>query len=309
MNFIRAISVFDTPRITTDSCATTPKHQHEILLADTQKEGCRSPLLRYPLFAWLQDMYQPSLSNAPAWSHEGPEPSSFSLAYQPVFSIVADTRAVVAFEALLRITNRGVTQGPAELVARAEADGSIVEIDRWVLNQVIVLLRSRPRLSVWINTSQLSIAHPTFIEDALQTLIFNQVIGRVSFEVTETADVDAQILTKRLEALRLQALTVMVDDVRDGYAKRSLISSDAVAGCKLSRESTRELMVCERTRAEVEHLVRLCRRLGKQVVLEGIETTDELALADHLGITLCQGYFLGVPASPSDLQHFSEMRP
>ncbi|MBM5458991.1 EAL domain-containing protein [Pseudomonas sp. P66] len=254
-------------------------------------------------------MSQPSFSNASAWSHEGLSPSSFSLAYQPVFSIKAENQFVVAFEALLRITNRGVTQGPAELVTRAEADGTIIEIDRWVLDQVIALLRSRPRLSVWINTSQLSIAHPTFVEDAIRSLTSNQVIGRVSFEVTETADVDAQILTKRLEVLRLQALTVMVDDVRDGYAKRSLIFSDAVAGCKLSRESTRELMVSERTRAEVESLVKLCRRLGKQVVLEGIETTDELSLARQLGISLCQGYFLGMPANPADLQHFTEMRP
>ncbi|MNO02745.1 cyclic-di-GMP phosphodiesterase [compost metagenome] len=56
-------------------------------------------------------------------------------------------------------------------------------------------------------------------------------------------------------------------------------------------------------------MVKLCRRLGKQVVLEGIETTDELSLARQLGISLCQGYFLGMPANPADLQHFTEMRP
>lgn len=217
-------------------------------------------------------------------------------------------RSVVAFESLLRISHSGVLHGPAEVVARAEADGTIVEIDRWVLNEVINLLRSKPRLRVWINASQLSIAHPTFVEDALHTLSANQVLGRISFEVTETADVDANILAKRLEILRLQALTVIVDDIRDGYAKRALLLSDAVTGCKLSRESTMELMVSEQARTEVQRLVKLCKRKGKQVVLEGIETTDELDLAKQLDISLCQGYYLGMPARPADLQHFPEMR-
>lgn len=217
-------------------------------------------------------------------------------------------RAVVAFESLLRISESGRLNGPAATVARAESDGSIVQIDRWVLNEVIALLKSRPQLKVWINASQLSIAHPTFVADALHALIANQVLGRVSFEVTETANVEAHILAKRLEVLRLQALTVIVDDVRDGYAKRSLLLSDAVAGCKLSRESTMELMVSETARGEVQRLVKLCRRRGKQVVLEGIETRDELELATKLDISLCQGYFLAVPAAAADLNHYPEMR-
>lgn len=242
-------------------------------------------------------------------AHKGLEPVRFSLAYQPVFSVTDDQRSVIAFESLLRISDSTGTQGPAALVARAESDGTIVDIDRWVLSQVIDQLKSRPRLSVWINTSQLSIAHPSFVVDAIQALLAAKVMGRVTFEVTETADVDARLLAKRLEALRVQSLTVMVDDVRDGFAKRSLLLSDSVVGCKLSRESTMELMVSEPARADVQRLVKLCRRTGKQVVLEGIETVDELSLAKHLNISLCQGYFLGMPAKPSELQHFVEMRP
>ncbi|RMM39182.1 EAL domain-containing protein (plasmid) [Pseudomonas amygdali pv. lachrymans] len=242
-------------------------------------------------------------------AHKGLEPVRFSLAYQPVFSVTDDQRSVIAFESLLRISDSTGTQGPAALVARAESDGTIVDIDRWVLSQVIDQLKSRPRLSVWINTSQLSIAHPSFVGDAIQALLAAKVMGRVTFEVTETADVDARLLAKRLEALRVQALTVMVDDIRDGFAKSSLLLSDSVVGCKLSRESTMELMVSEPARADVQRLVKLCSRTGKQVVLEGIETVDELSLAKHLNISLCQGYFLGMPAKPSQLQHFVEMRP
>ncbi|WP_409287021.1 EAL domain-containing protein [Pseudomonas guariconensis] len=235
--------------------------------------------------------------------------SALSLVYQPVYRVTEQHHRVVAFESLLRVNKRGALSPPADLVAQAETDGSIVDIDRWVLAQVVRLLRSRPRLWVWVNTSQLSIAHPTFIEEALETLSEADVLGRVSFEVTETADVDVDTLAARLKVLKLRALTVLVDDIRDGFAKRSLLASSAVAGCKLSRETTRELMVCERTRADVRDLVTLCREQGKQVVLEGIETTAELDLAKELKISLCQGYFLGVPEPVDKLAHHPEMQP
>lgn len=237
-------------------------------------------------------------STAPDLEHCG-----FELVYQPVYRVQGQIRQVVAFESLLRVCD----QGPAEVVARAEADGSIVGIDRWVLSQVVALMRTRPKLSVWVNTSQRSIADPTFVDDALRLLADNRALGRVSLEITETADVDADLLAARLEKLKLQALTVMIDDVRDGFAKRSLLSSAAVIGCKLSRETTKELMASPMARREVTKLIEQCANQGKQVVLEGIETPAELALASELRISLCQGYLLGIPDKLAHLAHHEEM--
>lgn len=235
--------------------------------------------------------------------------SRFSLVYQPVISIAAGKRSVVAFESLLRINGLGAGEGTVQFITKAESDGSIVAVDRWVLSQVIALTRARPRLSVWLNTSQLSIAHPTFVTDALTAMKAGQVVGQVSFEMTETADADEKILAKRLEDMKVQALTVMLDDVTDGFAKRGLLLSESVAGCKLSRQTTVALLESERVRAEVQQLVKVCRRLGKRIVLEGIETTDELRLAMDLDITLCQGYYFCKPASPANLLQYPQMRP
>lgn len=239
---------------------------------------------------------------------EAPLSASFGLVYQPVINIKHGPTAVVAFESLLRVSKNGQTHGPAEIVAAAEQDGSIVSIDRWVLNEVIKLAKSRAQLSVWINTSQLSIAQPEFLEDALLALTRSNTLGRVSFEVTETADVDARILASRLEVLRVRTLTVMLDDIRDGFSPRSLLLSDAVAGCKLSRDTTVELLNSERVRQEVQQLVKICRENGKKIVLEGIETIDELKLAEDLDIGLCQGYYFGYPSAPDELQQFKEMQ-
>lgn len=232
----------------------------------------------------------------------------FWLAYQPVFNITPARQQVIAFESLLRVQIDGVAHGPADVVAAAEMDGTIVTIDRWVLSDVIRLAITRPSLHVWVNASQISIGHPSFLEDAIQSLVESRTIERVAFEITETADIDATLLARRLNALKVKTLTLMVDDIRDGYAKRSLLQNDAVAGCKLSRETTIELQSSERVRTEVQRLVKHCRLIGKKVVLEGIETVDDLALATSLGIEYCQGYHFGYPAEPAKLQIYSEMQ-
>ena len=43
-------------------------------------------------------------------------------------------------------------------------------------------------------------------------------------------------------------------------------------------------------------LVEIIRELGAEVIIEGVETQSQLQLAQHAGVRLVQGYFLGRPA-------------
>jgi EAL domain-containing protein (putative c-di-GMP-specific phosphodiesterase class I) len=253
-------------------------------------------------------LMNPSFSDSQQWPMELADTPKFWLAYQPIVRINAKPNTVLAFESLLRVQIDGVAHGPADIVAAAESDGSIISIDRWVMNEAIRQAIARPHLNVWINASQISIAHPNFLKDALRALTASGTLGRMTFEITETADVDAAVLAERLSAVKAGTLSLVIDDVRDGFAKRSLLKNSAVAGCKLSRDTTSELHVSERVRAEVQRLVKLCRLTGKRVVLEGVENAYDLKMATNLGIEYCQGYHFGHPTEPENLQCFSEMR-
>ncbi|MCU9031765.1 EAL domain-containing protein, partial [Pseudomonas aeruginosa] len=103
------------------------------------------------------------------------------------------------------------------------------------------------------------------------------------------------------ERLNLKAMPVMLDDLRDGFAKRQLLMNRAVTGCKLSRRTTRDIAESPAVRGEVEKLVRDCRAAGKRVVLEGIEDAAELEIARALEIEFCQGFYFGRPALPEYL--------
>lgn len=252
-------------------------------------------------------MTSTSTAESPACPNKAHQQPKFTLAYQPVIDINRGSTAVVAFESLLRIVSGDRLLGPVETIAKAEADGTILAIDRWVLNEVLALARSRPALHVWINASQLSIASPEFLTEAVRALIVTRTLGRVSFEITETANVDASVLAHRLSSLNRRAITVLIDDIRDGYAKEALLLNDAVSGCKLSRDSMLELHSSPEARAEVAKLISLCNARQKNVVLEGIETDEDLQLARKLGIRWCQGYYFARPAPAAELSRFPQM--
>lgn len=230
------------------------------------------------------------------------------LAYQPIVSLQDESHSPIAFESLLRVRMNGALTGPVDFLTRAEADGSVVAVDQWVLAQVIKLAQDRPNLSTWINASQISIAHPHFLHRAVSSLIESRTLGRVTFEITETADIHHNILSKRLRAIKTGAFTCVIDDLRDGFAKRQLLGERYIAGCKLSRETTVEMGSSARVREEVQELATICRSLGKRLVLEGIENQDELELAHALNIQFAQGYFFGRPAAPEDLVQHLQMR-
>ena len=253
-------------------------------------------------------MTSTSTSQPSAWPNESVQQQNLALAFQPVIDITRGVTAVVAFESLLRITDGDRMIGPVEVIANAEANGTIVTIDRWVLNEVLSLARVRPALHVWINASQLSIADPGFLTEAVRALIATQTLGRVSFEITETADVEAGLLASRLRTLNRRSITVLIDDIRDGYAKKGLLLNEAVSGCKLSRDSMLELHSSAKARSEVKKLLALCSEQQKNVVLEGIETLEDLTLAKELGIRWCQGYYFARPAPADELSRFPQMR-
>lgn len=234
--------------------------------------------------------------------------SMLQLAYQPIVSLKEKHHPAIAFESLLRIRKGGDVHGPVSFLRDAEINGSIVAVDRWVLRQVIQLACEKPNLTTWINASQISIADPNFLVAAVTSMAETNTLGRVTFEITETADVHQRLLAKRLSSIVVSPFTVVIDDVRDGFAKRQLLGKSYVSGCKLSRETTREMVKSLTVRQEVQQLVKTCRRLGKNLVIEGIENVDELQMALSLDISIGQGYLFCRPSPVTGLQTYSQMK-
>jgi EAL domain-containing protein (putative c-di-GMP-specific phosphodiesterase class I) len=119
---------------------------------------------------------------------------------------------------------------------------------------------------------------------------------RVTLEITESALlVDQPAVAERLATLRAEGITIAVDDFGTGYASLAYLTSLPLDMLKIDRGLITDLVGGARDRIVVRAMIGLARELGMQVVVEGVESTAQLALLAEWGCDLYQG-FLGAGA-------------
>jgi EAL domain-containing protein (putative c-di-GMP-specific phosphodiesterase class I) len=119
---------------------------------------------------------------------------------------------------------------------------------------------------------------------------------RVVAEITESALVtDREAVAERLTRLRKVGVRIAIDDFGTGYASLSYLTSLPIDILKIDGGLIANLTTGERDRIVVRALIELARELGLTVLVEGVESTGQLALLSEWGCDLYQG-FLGAGA-------------
>jgi EAL domain-containing protein (putative c-di-GMP-specific phosphodiesterase class I) len=119
---------------------------------------------------------------------------------------------------------------------------------------------------------------------------------RVVLEITERQAVeDFPRLIEYISEMRRQGFKIAVDDAASGYSSLSAICSLQPEFIKIERPLTRELTHNGVQRALLDLMVQYAKRIGSAVVVEGIETKDQLAIAIEAGADYGQGYLLSRP--------------
>jgi EAL domain-containing protein (putative c-di-GMP-specific phosphodiesterase class I) len=120
--------------------------------------------------------------------------------------------------------------------------------------------------------------------------------SRVTAEITESALLeDRDAVAERLAALRAAGVTIAVDDFGTGYASLMYLTALPLDMLKIDRGLITGIVGGERDRIVVQAIIRLAHELGLQVLVEGVESTEQLVLLADWGCDLYQG-FLGAGA-------------
>jgi len=236
------------------------------------------------------------------------ERNELSLEYQPLLGRSGQLDGV---EALLRWNNPEAGQvSPVEFIPVAEQSGLIPSIGAWVTRTACCnaarWLRQGydvPRIAV--NVSALQFADGKFT--ALVERILRECglpPARLELEITETALMDnLGGVIAQIELLRRLGVRFAIDDFGTGYSSLSHLQSLPVDCVKIDRSFIKDL---EPEAAGCTTLVRgiiaLAHNLGLQVVAEGVETAQQLALLNTLGCDVNQGFFLHRPMSVEALE-------
>lgn len=131
---------------------------------------------------------------------------------------------------------------------------------------------------------------------ALAKVLGNVDPSRVVLEITEqTAVADYGILLQALDPLRRAGIRLSVDDAGAGYASFNHILTLRPDIIKLDTHLTRGLDLDPVRLSLAEALVAFAKRLGANLVAEGVETQSELDALLRIGSHAVQGYFTGRP--------------
>jgi len=216
--------------------------------------------------------------------------------FQPL--IEPRTGRIVAAEALAR---SAAVPEASILFARATAGGLAERLSRLVQRKA---LRSA---AVWEGPLKdlglsINILPADISRDGYEGWLLDEinVAGidprRVTAEITESALlVDQEAVADRLNRLREAGIRIAVDDFGTGYASLAYLTSLPLDAIKIDRGLIADLVGGERDRIVVKAMIHLARELDLKVVVEGVETTGQLALLAEWGCDLYQG-FLGAGA-------------
>jgi len=215
--------------------------------------------------------------------------------FQPL--IDAGTGRVVGAEALAR---SGVTRDAETLFARATSAALAERLSRLIQRKALccaaVWEGPLKDLRVSINLLPADISRAGYDEWLLEEIAAAAIDPkRITLEITESALLaDRESVAARLATLRSAGLRIAVDDFGTGYASLAYLTSLPLDMLKIDRGLVAEITEREPDRIVVKALLGLARELGLEVVVEGVETADQLALLREWGCDLYQG-FLGAP--------------
>jgi EAL domain-containing protein (putative c-di-GMP-specific phosphodiesterase class I) len=126
---------------------------------------------------------------------------------------------------------------------------------------------------------------------------------RVVLEVVEHGQPrDARTLQLNLDGLRRIGVRVALDDFGTGEANYKMLLECRPHFLKIDRYFIHGCHADPARQAVVDGLVATARRLGAEVVAEGVESLADLEHLRRAGIRLAQGHLLCRPAPPEQLR-------
>ena len=233
----------------------------------------------------------------------------FELFFQPFIN--PDDSTIAGCESLLRWKGERIKDSyPMEFIKVLEDYGDIHEVGFWVMEQAIrqqALWRDRyGELRISFNVS-----YQQFIDDAFEERAISCVKKYgvnpeyIIIELTESCQVEnPKELAETFGRLREQGFKIALDDFGTAYASMEMLKWLPVDYIKVEHSFIRELAQPghDIDYVIVDSLLEMCRRLGYDSIIEGVENSKVADIVGDMDATLLQGYHYSRPVCRTDFE-------
>lgn len=231
----------------------------------------------------------------------------------PYFQPKVDMRTgdIIGAEALARcVDNDGNIMQPAQFIDALEKDGSIRDLDLFMLENVLRQLsewkkKGIPLIKVSINISRISLFNPTILASvlAIQSRYQDIPADQIELEITETAgDMEKATLACIVDNFRECGVKFELDDFGSGYANISIFSNIKFETIKLDRSLVNDLPGNEISHMLVEKIAQICHNFGMKCIAEGVENAQQEEALLKAGCSYGQGFYYAKPLPAAEFE-------
>lgn len=232
----------------------------------------------------------------------------FEVYYQPKCNLL--TQKIVGAEALIRWNSpsRGYL-APANFVPLFEQNGFITELDYYVYENVCKTLREwidkgYEPVPISVNVSRCDLYDAQLFSRILEIVNKYKIPHKlIEFEITESAFIlESKLLSNFADELRKQDFCVLIDDFGSGYSSLNSLKDIEVDVLKIDISflpaSSREI----KPSIILASVIDMAKKLGLDIIAEGVENKEQLDLLEKLGCENVQGFYYYHPMPISEFE-------
>ena len=234
---------------------------------------------------------------------------SFQVYYQPICCL-KDGRFHSA-EALVRLNDPAFGWvSPGLFIPEAEQSGAIVDIGHILLEKICAFLSEVDYKATGLDYVEVNLSVEQCIRpsmaDELDELMRTHCVApaRVNLEITETsAAYSQQVIDENVRKLAKRGVTFSLDDYGTGYSNIARALSLPFSIVKLDKSFVDGLDDFA-TRTVLADTVTMLKAIGKDVLVEGVETSEQLSALAAMGVDYIQGYHFARPMPQDEFLAF-----
>lgn len=222
--------------------------------------------------------------------------------YQPVFNV--HNNQCTGFEILARkIDCAGNILLPVDFLKDFNTSALLQNLTLTLFHKVSECLlqiskKFKDKFYVAFNISASLLCSETFVDASIRMAnVCKHFNAELILEITEHEPLDTEIHRTSLVKLKKSDINILLDDFGTGYSGLISLMTDEISGIKVPREIISQIQNNYKCEIILETTIKLARKLGLTLTVEGIEDSFLLNEAKVRGFNYMQGYYLCPPVS------------
>lgn len=226
---------------------------------------------------------------------------NFRMFLQPKVSV--STGKTVGSEALIRLYHpeKGYIS-PAMFIPVLEQQNEVHLIDMFILRRAFQFQKAakdagREIVPISVNFSKNTLMYPKLMEFITEQCdTYGSPNGMIRIEITETiSNMDHMEVRNIAKTLHTMGFSISMDDFGTQYSNMAVLTQFDFDTVKIDRSMIINIVDDEKNQVILKHTVSMLKELGMEIIIEGVETADQVAVLAELGCDIVQGFFFGRP--------------